>query len=609
MISHHRPSPIGRILVAVVLLTVLLAVAGIVALRARSRSGQVGSRSRPAGPRYVGDAQCAGCHKEITASFHKHPMGRSILPIDKAPLFGPEPVRFEAHGLLYESSRRDGQLIHQETKLDEAGRVVATAEGVVRFALGSGTRGISYLVEREAGGLVQSPIAWYTQGGRWDLAPGYETDNQHFERPILPECLFCHADRPEAIPGALNRFVMATVGHPISCERCHGPGESHVRLVGALEDDDGRPTIVNPANLEPDLREAVCEQCHLQGEVRVTRAGRLPEDFRPGQPLDEVFAVYVRPGGGTLRHRSIGHVEQMHASRCYQASEGRLGCTSCHDPHALPARAEKLTYYRDRCLACHQDRGCSLPEPQRQARQDDCAACHMPRSELTDIAHTAATLHHIPRSLDQVRSEPAPTDDPRELVHFHAGRLRPAYRDDWRRDLGVALATRARELSDRRHAAELGREAMELLTEALRDHPNDPEGWEAQSTGLFLMGRAGSALDALTECLKYQPDRDRVLFQAAKMAINLGRRDEARRHVERLLALNPSQAQHHALLAVLDAEERRWDEAASAARAALRLDPAHLEARQSLVDYDRAMGLPEQAAEQEHFLELYQPRP
>jgi predicted CXXCH cytochrome family protein len=534
-------------------------------------------------------------------------MGRSIVPIEEAPEFGPEPVRFEADGLLYESLRRDGRLIHRETKLDEDGRVVGQVEGVVRYALGSGTRGVSFLVEREGGALSQSPISWYTQGRRWDLAPSYRAINQHFERPILPECLFCHADRAEAVPGALNRYEVATAGHAIGCERCHGPGEDHVRLTGAT-DDDGRPTIVNPGALEPYLREAVCGQCHLQGEARVLRAGHSPEDFRPGRPFDEVFAVFVRPGGGTLRNRSIGHVEQMHASRCYRASEGRLGCISCHDPHAAPAPEEKAAYYRERCLACHQERGCSLPEPERLARQDDCAACHMPPSELTDIAHTAATLHHIPRSWEQVESEAPPDEDRGELVHFHEDRLTPALRATGPRDLGVALASRGRNLPDRRRAAELGRQALALLSGPLRAHPDDPEGWEAQSTAQHLIGREGSALDSLAEALKHQPDRDRALIQAATMAENLGRRDEARRYVERLLTLNPSRAQHHAILAVLNAHEGRWDEAATAARAALALNPAHGEARRVLIERARAMGLPERAAEQQRILDLYQSR-
>ena len=68
----------------------------------------------------------------------------------------------------------------------------------MKYALGSGTRGISYLIEHD-GRLFQSPISWYGQKKQWDLSPGYDVNNLHFDRPIEPDCLFCHANRVEPI--------------------------------------------------------------------------------------------------------------------------------------------------------------------------------------------------------------------------------------------------------------------------------------------------------------------------------------------------------------------------------------------------------------------------
>ena len=86
-----------------------------------------------------------------------------------------------------------------------------------------GTRGYAFLVERE-GNLFQSPIAWYSQGRKWDLAPDYRVHNWHFNRLITPGCLFCHTNRFDQA-GREPVFHGLTIG----CERCHGPGELHVR--------------------------------------------------------------------------------------------------------------------------------------------------------------------------------------------------------------------------------------------------------------------------------------------------------------------------------------------------------------------------------------------
>ena len=85
------------------------------------------------------------------------------------------------------------------------------------------------------------------------------------------------------------------------------------------------------------------------------------------------------------------------------ASDGALGCISCHDPHRLPSEKSKVAYYKARCLACHADRGCALPALDRAERgnEHDCIACHMPRAPTSDIRHLATTLHSIPRDRER----------------------------------------------------------------------------------------------------------------------------------------------------------------------------------------------------------------
>ncbi len=270
-------------------------------------------------------------------------------------------------------------------------------------------RGLSFLVER-GNGLFQSPITWYAQRRRWDLSPRYEVWNGHFDRPITAGCLYCHTNRVEMAedrPPVLH-------GLAIGCERCHGPGELHARRPEMV---DGRDwTIVNPAHLESHvLRDSVCDQCHLQGSARVDQPGRSVTAYRPGLPLESFVRVVYAHGDPVAERTVVGQVEQMRKSRCYQGSGGELGCVSCHDPHRLPAVGERVAYYRGRCLECHATRGCTLPRDDRllQSPDDDCTACHMPPTRVLDVAHTAITLHTVPRIKPAAEGSPAKADSRR----------------------------------------------------------------------------------------------------------------------------------------------------------------------------------------------------
>ena len=95
----------------------------------------------------------------------RHPGRRGRRPAGR--------VLFEAQGLEYSIEQRDGRVFHQETRRDASGHIVARNEAEVQFAIGSGSQGVAYLVERD-GFLFQSPMTWYPRQRRWDLSPGYE---------------------------------------------------------------------------------------------------------------------------------------------------------------------------------------------------------------------------------------------------------------------------------------------------------------------------------------------------------------------------------------------------------------------------------------------------
>jgi hypothetical protein len=533
---------------------------------------------------YVSDHLCNDCHQDIARTYSAHPMGRSMVPIASiaaSQRYGEAQHNpFEAFDILFRVDRQGNRVYHRQRRLDTAGRPLYEFAHEVDHVIGSGTRGFSYLTSRD-GFVFQTPISWFTQKQIWDLSPGFPPWARA-GRLVQGACLYCHANRVEPVANTRNRYHEPVFrGHAIGCQRCHGPGERHVRT---LEKDD----IVNPKRLEPALREAVCQQCHLQGATRVQRRGRGLNDYRPGMPLEEFLTVFVHGPDKGAENKAVSHVEQMVQSLCFQrgSAQGKMGCTTCHNPHEAVPAERRVVHYRQRCLKCHEEHGCSLPEQTRRHKepQDSCIACHMPRLATSDIVHTASTDHRIIRKLGE---EPTNRQARKSLPHlplldFHRGA--PNLDDpDQARDLGVALyqlTLRGMPLTE-----EDGKFAVRLLSEALRDCPGDVDAWEARGRILLTIGRPVEAITAFEALLRRAPRHEGALVSLGSIHRDLGQTDTAVGYWRQAVEVNPWVAEYHKNLVLHLAEHNAWDELRSHCRKWLELDPASVEARQVWVGY------------------------
>jgi Flp pilus assembly protein TadD len=539
--------------------------------------------------RYVGDARCAECHLDVTLPYSDHPMGRSLVPIADLARHQPyDKARHNPFDALNArlTAERDGDRVRHRTARLEDGKPVWEFVNDVHFAVGSGTRGYSYLSELD-GYVFQTPISWFSQKGIWDLSPGF-TEITWPGRLVPTSCLQCHSNGTRQKPGYIDRFEPGVFdGHAVGCERCHGPGEKHVearqRQPRAEGGFDG--SIVNPSRLDWPLRENVCEQCHISGVLRTARRGRGWFDYRPGTPLQDYFFVFVHNPELPGAHLAVGQVEQMRRSKCFQLSEGKnkLGCVSCHDPHQKFDGAEAVAHFRKRCLNCHQTRGCSEPEAKRLASRpdDSCTACHMPRARAADIAHTALTDHSVPRvPAPPAGRPPVPTTLP--YLPFYDTPEGSA-QAEWRRDLSYALVqVAARGQLPKSMVRAAVTESATTLDARLRVAPTDADGWAALAQARTIQGRREEALQALRRSAELAPNNDRVLALTAELELERGRVEESIRLWSRAAEIKPYDVAHRRAVAVLMDRQKDWAGAAEHARAWVRFEPDNPDGHQML---------------------------
>ncbi|MFO0842920.1 MAG: multiheme c-type cytochrome [Gemmataceae bacterium] len=565
--------------------------------------------------RYVGDAKCAECHLDVALPYADHPMGRSLVAIaelaDRQPYDKAHNSPFDALGARLWAERDGPRVRHRRARIDD-GQAVWEVSNDVHFAVGSGTRGYSYFAELD-GYVFQTPISWFSQKNRWDLSPGF--DNVLWPGRLVPAaCLQCHANGFKKREGGLDRFQAGVFdGHAIGCERCHGPGERHVR---AREGDDRvgggfDTTIVNPARLEGSLRENVCEQCHLGGVQRQLRRGRDWLDYRPGTALEDFFCVYVVNPDLASRTRAVGQVEQMHRSKCYQKGDpkARLGCISCHDPHRRPDGEEAVSHFRQRCLACHQTKGCTSPREARLAKRpdDSCVACHMPRVGAIDVAHTALTDHTIPRLPTSAPAGTSPRPDSLPYKSFHDVPAGPG-QEERRRDQAVMqvwLAENALSVGARQAALV---QAATALASRLRAAPTDPFGWEALARSLVLQGRLEEGLVAARRAHELMPQHYQVIALMAMLERDRGRADEAARLWAQAAEINPYEVSFRRFLTGQRMLRGDWAGSAPHAEAWVRLEPNSVEARRALTQALLGQGKRDEARRAFDGLRALKPR-
>jgi DmsE family decaheme c-type cytochrome len=195
------------------------------------------------------------------------------------------------------------------------------------------------------------------------------------------KCVECHEDESKEYHATPHSRVknQRTPAAKNSCESCHGPGKAHV-------DADGEGHILNPAKMSARRVGEICVTCHARSEHE-NWAGSKHDSRNMScttcHSVHEPKSVEAQLKKETVTETCVQchkrEVAKVHRSSHMPVREGKLECTTCHNPHGSQnvKMLREGNSINEACATCHAEkRGPFVWE--HAAGRENCVTCHDP---------------------------------------------------------------------------------------------------------------------------------------------------------------------------------------------------------------------------------------
>jgi len=169
-----------------------------------------------------------------------------------------------------------------------------------------------------------------------------------------------------------------------ACESCHGPGKAHVDAGGG-KGVGGLITFAKNDKTPVEKRNQVCLDCHNKGarlfwqgsahesrDVACTNCHKVMDSVSPKSQLAKATEIETC-GTCHLQKRA-----QTMRSSHMPVREGKMTCTSCHNPHGTVTQTLlKENGVNETCYSCHAERRGPFLWVHAPV-QESCVNCHDP---------------------------------------------------------------------------------------------------------------------------------------------------------------------------------------------------------------------------------------
>jgi len=305
---------------------------------------------------------CATCHPSEAKPHPSTPMAHAAETVAECGVLRSHPLLQRTLGKYsYTIERRGEESIY--TVSDGAQKLVFP----VKYALGLGAAGQTYILEKD-GRYFESYVSYYRAPDGLDITVGDQPNPSNLMdaagralgEAATAQCFACHAT--DAVRN--ERLVADSFVPGVQCEACHGPAADHIAGVGKGDARLGAMKKLGGMTAEQSAQ--FCGQCHRTWEY---------------------VASHGPHNTGNVRFQPY----RLTISKCFDADDRRIACTTCHNPHQNADTA--AASYDARCQACHAAGGKTGARMCKVAAAG-CSSCHMPKVEVPG-SHHKFTDHDI----------------------------------------------------------------------------------------------------------------------------------------------------------------------------------------------------------------------